>query len=95
MSRTIYQLLFDIILRSEGPGPDSGMKAKNKKTPTRGWGFFCENIPGDALLSHTVARVVPLAWKGLTAEFGMGSGVSPSLWSPEFFIHIVLGSKFP
>jgi hypothetical protein len=35
--------------------------------------------PGDVLLSHTVARVVPLALKGLTAEFGMGSGVSPSL----------------
>lgn len=34
---------------------------------------------GGDLLSHTVARVVPSALKGLTAEFGMGSGVTPSL----------------
>jgi hypothetical protein len=39
---------------------------------------------GNDLLSHTFARVVPSARKGLTAEFGMGSGVTPSLWSPEF-----------
>ena len=41
------------------------------------------NIPGDVLLSHKVTQVVPLALEGLTAEFGMGSGVAPSLWSPE------------
>ena len=34
---------------------------------------------GNDLLSHTVTRAVPLAQKGLTAEFGMGSGVTPSL----------------
>ena len=39
--------------------------------------------PGDVLLSHKVSQVVPLALEGLTAEFGMGSGVSPPLWSPE------------
>jgi hypothetical protein len=43
------------------------------------------NKSGNDLLSHTVTRVVPSALKGLTAEFGMGSGVTPSLKSPEFF----------
>ena len=41
------------------------------------------NKSGNDLLSHTVARVVPSAREGLTAEFGMGSGVTPPLWSPE------------
>jgi hypothetical protein len=35
--------------------------------------------PGDDLLSHTVSRAVPSALKGLTAVFGKGTGVSPSL----------------
>lgn len=34
---------------------------------------------GNDLLYHTFARAVPSALKGLTAEFGMGSGVTPSL----------------
>ncbi len=36
-------------------------------------------IPGDVLLSHTVSRAVPSAQKDFTSEFGMGSGVAPSL----------------
>ena len=39
--------------------------------------------PGNDLLSHTVARAVPSALRGLTAVFGMGTGGSPSLQSPE------------
>jgi hypothetical protein len=38
--------------------------------------------PGDVLLSHTVTRAVPSALRGLTAVFGMGTGVALSLWSP-------------
>ena len=38
---------------------------------------------GIVLLSHTLTRAVPSALEGLTAEFGMGSGVTPPLWSPE------------
>ena len=38
--------------------------------------------PGNVLLSHTVARAVPSALRGLTAVFGMGTGVALSLWSP-------------
>ena len=40
-------------------------------------------VSGDVLLSHTVASAVPSALRGLTAVFGMGTGVSPSLGSPE------------
>ncbi len=57
----------------------------NKKAPIFIGAFNL--IPGNDLLSHKVAQVVPSALKGLTAEFGMGSGVSPSLWSPEKFNH--------
>ena len=42
-----------------------------------------EILPGDDLLSHTLARAVPWALRGLTAVFGMGTGVSPSLEPPE------------
>jgi hypothetical protein len=38
---------------------------------------------GDDLLSHAVANAVPSALKGLTSVFGMGTGVSPPLQSPE------------
>ena len=51
-----------------------------KKPATRA-GFFVL-IPGDVLLSHTVARGVPSALEGLTTVFGMGTGVAPPVWSP-------------
>ena len=41
--------------------------------------------PGSDLLSHTVTSIVPSALRGLTAVFGMGTGVSPSLLPPENF----------
>ena len=37
---------------------------------------------GDGLLSHALAGIVPSALTGLTAVFGMGTGVAPSRWSP-------------
>ena len=49
-------------------------------------GRTLEIIPGDDLLSHTLARAVPSALRGLTAVFGMGTGVSPSPESPENLI---------
>ncbi len=39
-------------------------------------------FPGDVLLSHAVTREVPSGLKGLTAVFGMGTGVAPSLKPP-------------
>ena len=34
---------------------------------------------GDDVLSHRVASAVPSAQRGLTAVFGMGTGVTPTL----------------
>jgi hypothetical protein len=42
-----------------------------------------KEIPGNDLLSRPVARAVPSARTGLTTVFGMGTGVTPSLWSPD------------
>ncbi len=41
-----------------------------------------KNDPGNVLLSHAVPHAVPSALRGLTAVFGMGTGVALSLWSP-------------
>jgi hypothetical protein len=48
---------------------------------------------GGVLLSHTVAHAVPSALKGLTSVFGMGTGVSPSPWSPRNFLKIRSGFR--
>ena len=37
----------------------------------------CEKIPGSVLLSHHGNAAVPSAQEGLTAVFGMGTGVAP------------------
>ena len=42
-------------------------------------------MSGDVLLSHTLACAVPSALKGLTSGFGMGPGVSLSLWPPKLY----------
>ena len=39
--------------------------------------------PGGFLLSHTVARAVPSAPRGLTSVFGMGTGVTLATQPPE------------
>ena len=40
--------------------------------------------PGNVLLSHTVSHAVPSTMTGLTAVFGMGTGVTPSLSPPRY-----------
>ena len=40
-------------------------------------------VCGGVLLSHEASLAVPSALEGLTAGFGMGPGVSPSLWPPQ------------
>ena len=40
---------------------------------------------GDDLLSHSSVAALPSAIEGLTSVFGMGTCVSPRLWSPEGF----------
>jgi hypothetical protein len=44
-----------------------------------------QSMSGDVLLSHAVARAVPSALRGLASGFGMGPGVSLSLWSPKLY----------
>ena len=56
--------------------------AENEKKKG-GWKQPPYDRSGNDLLSRTVTRAVPSALEGLTAEFGMGSGVTPPLWSPE------------
>ena len=41
------------------------------------------NKPGGVLLSHDLAVIVPSALEGLTAVFGMGTGVAPPVLSPR------------
>ena len=48
-----------------------------KKSPEMIRAF--EMFPATSYSPTLVSRAVPSALKGLTAEFGMGSGVSPTL----------------
>ena len=47
-------------------------------------GLYKEKF-GGVLLSHRVAPAVPSALKGLTAVFGMGTGVSPLPSPPNLY----------
>ena len=67
--------------RTSGPRAWAVARGTKKKGPAGG-GPFHENDPGNVLLSHAVAHAVPSALRGLTTVFGMGTGVTPSLWSP-------------
>ena len=44
---------------------------------------------GGVLLSHEASLAVPSALKSLTSGFGMGPGVSPSLWPPGTLLSYV------
>src|SRR2546423_9304819 len=57
----------------------AGAKARRAALPD---GPSHTQIGGD-LLSQALAGQVPSALRGLTALFGMGRGVSPSLWPPK------------
>jgi hypothetical protein len=51
---------------------------------------------GGVLLSREASLAVPSALRGLTSGFGMGPGVSPSLWPPQLYGIIslrILGSR--
>ena len=43
--------------------------------------------PAASYSPMTPSLTVPSALKGLTAVFGMGTGVTPSLWRPETLPH--------
>ncbi len=57
-----------------------GPQMRNRATP-KGVALF-ERMSGGVLLSHNLSVAVPSALKGLTSGFGMGPGVSLSLWPP-------------
>jgi hypothetical protein len=42
-------------------------------------------MSGDVLLSHDLPVAVPSALNGLTSGFGMGPGISRSLWPPKLY----------
>ena len=46
---------------------------------------FVEWCSGGVLLSRGASPAVPSALKGLTSGFGMGPGVSLSLWPPQLY----------
>src|SRR6185437_10958223 len=50
-------------------------------------------VAGGAVLSHRVAPAVPSAQRGLTSEFGMGSGVSPALVPPAVCVWVEMGDE--
>src|SRR3954451_5814139 len=58
------------------------MDRKTTKAPRRSRGAFCDEFGGD-LLSQGVYPQVPSALTVLTSVFGMGTGVTLSLWPPE------------
>ena len=50
-----------------------------------------ERMRGGVLLSREASLAVPSALRGLTSGFGMGPGVSPSLWPPQLYGNISHG----
>ena len=47
--------------------------------------FLFIMMSGGDLLSHKVPLAVPLTLRGLASGFGMGPGVSLSLWPPKLY----------
>ncbi len=58
------------------------LRAKKQRSPSQSEGLLQRN-PGGVLLSQGATPQVPSALAGLTAVFGMGTGVSPPPWPPE------------
>ena len=60
------------------------------------WGpASLEEMCGGVLLSREASLAVPSALRGLTSGFGMGPGVSPSLWPPQLYRNISLEGSRP
>src|SRR5664280_2233512 len=62
--------------------PPARMPGARDNTPRWARGVVWRN-PGGVLLSQGATPQVPSALAGLTAVFGMGTGVSPPPWPPE------------
>ena len=67
----------------------------NAEKPTPKGRLFREEMCGGVLLSREASLAVPSALRGLTSGFGMGPGVSPSLWPPQLYGNISLDGSRP
>ena len=67
------------------PGRPESSATKRTRAVRRTERPSSQVVSGDVLLSHAVARAVPSALRGLASGFGMGPGVSLSLWSPKLY----------
>ncbi len=56
--------------------------SSNHERPGRSTRALALTYPGGDLLSHAVTSAVPSALEGLTAVFGMGTGVAPPVRPP-------------
>jgi hypothetical protein len=56
---------------------------KTPKSASPRAALFNNKNSGDVLLSQGISPQVPSALTGLTSVFGMGTGVTLSLWSPK------------
>ena len=70
-----------VLARARPVGKQAGPR-EHEKGPTHQSRAFFEWCSGGVLLSHEASLAVPSALRGLTSGFGMGPGVSPSLWPP-------------
>jgi hypothetical protein len=58
-----------------------------------GWFELKKINPGSVLTSRAVASPLLSPLEGLTAVFGMGTGVSPPLWPPGLILETLTGDS--
>jgi hypothetical protein len=74
---------FRVVRVGWGHPRGAGGETQRARPPAGGGtGLAAYKGVGGAVLSHRAAPAVPSAQRGLTSEFGMGSGVSPALLPP-------------
>ena len=66
--------------------PPTGLGGKRRRAPPGG-GALASAKSGGVLLSQGVYPQVPSALTGLTSVFGMGTGVTLSLWPPKSVVN--------
>src|ERR1700730_15390709 len=78
-----------------GAGGKGGLGRNAEKADPYGDRPSLEEMCGGVLLSREASLAVPSALRGLTSGFGMGPGVSPSLWPPQLYGNISLDGSRP
>ena len=68
--------VFGIGKASASAGPRKGGRDSTARTPEEPGRW--QRVAGDGLLSQALSSQVPSALQGLTAVFGMGTGVAPA-----------------